>query len=324
MTLEELGKITLKKPVSGRVVKRLLDKGYLPNLLEYEIGDDYYDLLDKWKLTFVGLHTHKYAPMRTAPIDTLTDYFKRHPQCEDFTRLGIERIFSILKANAKKGICQNTLHQYGKDFKSVLNELRYDVELPYNGFCKALTLKKEDSQFVYLTEAEIERLDKYVPQNRAEAYAKRLFMISCYTGCRHSDAMRLNMSHVTNGTLSFVTQKTKTSVSMKMKPALRKYLEQEQEGDYKGKILPALKNMCKAVRISSVVTLYQRGREITKPKWFFVSPHTARRSFATNLHLRGADINTIKYLMGHSDISITQGYICDVRDLNSYAERFFD
>lgn len=323
MTLEELGKITLKKPVSGKVVKKLLDKGYLPDLLEYEIGDDYYDLLDKWKLTFVGLHTYKYAPMRTAPIDSLTEYFKRPPQCEDFTRLGIERIFSIIKSKAKRGICQNTLQQYGRDFKSVLNELRHDVELPFSGFNKALTLKKEDSQFVYLTEEEIERLDKYVPKNRAEAYAKRLFMISCYTGCRHSDALRLNMSHVTNGTLNFVTQKTKTSVSMKMKPALRKYLEQEQD-EYKAPTLQALKNMCKAVRINSIVTLYQRGREMTKPKWYFVSPHTARRSFATNLHLRGADINTIKYLMGHSDISITQGYICDVRDLNSYAERFFD
>ena len=44
--------------------------------------------------------------------------------------------------------------------------LGYDVELLYNGFCKALTLKKEDSQFVYLTEAEIERLDKYVPKTK--------------------------------------------------------------------------------------------------------------------------------------------------------------
>lgn len=323
MTLEELGKICFKKPASAKVVQRHLDSGYIPNLLEYEVGGDYYDILDEWKRTFTGLYTHKYLPARKTGIDILTNSFGRLPECSDFTRLGIERIFDILKRDAKRGMTQNTLYQYGKEFKSVLNELRFDVELPYSGFNKSLTLKKEDSQFVYLTEAEIARLDAYEPTNRAETYAKKLFMISCYTGCRHSDALRLTMSHVSNGVLSFVTQKTKTKVTMRAKPALLKYLRLEMD-EYKGPTLSALKQMCKKVRINTMTTIYQKGREVTKPKWNFVSPHTARRSFATNLHLRGADINTIKSLMGHSDITITQGYICDVRELDYNASRFFD
>lgn len=323
MTLQELGSIVFKKPVSDKVVQKHLDLGYIPNLLDYDVGDNYYDVLDEWKRTFTGLYTHKYLPARRTGIDILTKAFGRLPVCSDFTKLGIERIFDILKRDAKRGMTQNTLYQFGKEFKAVLNELKYDIELPYSGFNKSLTLKREDSQFVYLTEAEIERLDKYEPTNRAERYAKRLFMISCYTGCRHSDAIRLTTSHVKDNTLSFVTQKTKTKVSMRVKPALWKYLEMEHD-DYKAPTLDILKDMCRKVRINSLVTIYRKGQEITKPKWYFVSPHTARRSFATNLHLRGADINTIRYLMGHTSVNITQGYICDVKELDYYANKFFD
>lgn len=323
MNIEELGKIVLKKPASEKVVKKLLDLGYIPDLLDYEVGDDYYDIIEQWKLTFVGAYASKYLPLRTNVITDIADGLGRLPVCDDFTRLGIERILNILEERASRGICKNTLYQYAKEFKAVLNELNYDVELPYRGYNKSLTLKKEDSQFVYLTEQEIERLDAYEPENENEKFVKKLFMISCYTGCRHSDAIRLNMTHVNRGVLSFVTQKTKTNVTMKAKPALIKYLQMNVK-EYKGDCLSILKGMCKKVRINAMTTCYTKGAEYTKPKWFFVSPHTARRSFATNLHLRGADLNTIKHLMGHSDISVTQGYICSVKDLGYLASKFFD
>lgn len=40
-----------------------------------------------------------------------------------------------------------------------------------------------------------------------------------------------------------------------------------------------------------------------------VSPHTFRRAYASNLHDRGADIKTIQYLMGHSNLATTELYI---------------
>lgn len=326
MTLQELGSIVFKKPVSDKVIRKSLEAGYFPDILEYDYDKDYVkvrELVEEWKKTFVGLYTYKFLPSRKTVLDILTEEFGRFPECSDFTRLGIERIFDILQRKARRGVTQNTLHQYGKDFKSVLNELKFDIELPFNGFNKVLTLKKEDSQFVYLTEEEIARLDRYEPKNWVESYTKKLFMISCYTGCRHSDAERLTMSHVSGGQLHFVTQKTKTNVTMKMKPALRKYLELDIP-KYRGETLSILKEMCKKVRICKPVTIYRHGKETTMPKWYFVSPHTARRSFATNLHLRGADINTIRFLMGHADVSMTQGYICAVRKLDYNAERFFD
>jgi len=40
-----------------------------------------------------------------------------------------------------------------------------------------------------------------------------------------------------------------------------------------------------------------------------ISPHTFRRAYASNMHDRGADIKTIQYLMGHSNIATTELYI---------------
>lgn len=51
--------------------------------------------------------------------------------------------------------------------------------------------------------------------------------------------------------------------------------------------------------------------DLTKKEvsWKFISSHTARRSFATNLYLRGGDLYMISKLMGHSSVTMTEGYI---------------
>ena len=46
-----------------------------------------------------------------------------------------------------------------------------------------------------------------------------------------------------------------------------------------------------------------------KEKWELVSSRTARRSFATNLVKKGANIRAVQMLLGHSSVSVTEKYI---------------
>ncbi|UVV52623.1 hypothetical protein NXY15_24270 [Bacteroides thetaiotaomicron] len=48
-----------------------------------------------------------------------------------------------------------------------------------------------------------------------------------------------------------------------------------------------IRNICRKAGITEAVKVFKAGKEVEGEKWEFVSSHTARRSFATNLYLRG-------------------------------------
>lgn len=71
-----------------------------------------------------------------------------------------------------------------------------------------------------------------------------------------------------------------------------------------------IREICRKCNINSKIKLFKAGQEVTGEKWKFVSSHTARRSFATNIYLIGADLYSISRMMGHSSIEMTERYIC--------------
>ena len=72
--------------------------------------------------------------------------------------------------------------------------------------------------------------------------------------------------------------------------------------------------MCKACGIDTAAKVFLAGRDRRGHKYEFVSTHTGRRSFATNLALKGVAIEQIAMMMGHMsgnvpNIAMTQRYI---------------
>ena len=53
----------------------------------------------------------------------------------------------------------------------------------------------------------------------------------------------------------------------------------------------------------------QSKRIKTRPKWSFVTPHTARRSAATNLYLQGVSLKMIADLGGWGDDGTLRVYL---------------
>ena len=85
-----------------------------------------------------------------------------------------------------------------------------------------------------------------------------------------------------------------------------------------------LRNICRNCGINEVITLFRKGEWATKEKWEFVSSHTGRRCFATNLFIRGADPSLIAKYMGHSSPEITiKRYIVGYRQADEKVMQFF-
>lgn len=209
-------------------------------------------------------------------------------------------------------MAQSSARQYAAKFKAVLNLYSEEAELP-GGYMKVLTIKDEKPVPVWLNDDELEKLSAYIPLNDNERTVQSQFLMGAYSGARHSDYCRFTKTNIVNGYISYVSQKTKTHATVPLKPIVAELLEGTH---IKSELsTPAfnsiLRRICRASGIVEPVKVFKAGKEAEGEKWEFVSSHTARRSFASNLYLRGADLYSISKMMGHSSVEMTaKNYIC--------------
>lgn len=229
---------------------------------------------------------------------------------ENITKVRLQRFVDYMGER----LSPNSVNQYATKLKAVLNLYSDEVSLP-RGFAKVLTPRKCASTAVYLTEEELQRLVDYSPRNIREEYVRDVFIICSYGGMRHSDAISLNESNFVGDTLQYVSVKTKIHTVVPLKPIVREYIlkrpQVEIDDTTYNKII---RRICKKCGITDKVKVFKAGGEREGEKWEHVSSHTARRTCATLLYLRGADLYTISKILGHSDVKTTQNYIkADIR-----------
>ena len=226
-------------------------------------------------------------------------------------------------------IAPNSVSQYATKLKAVLNLYSDEVELP-RGYDKVLSPKKEKVQNVFLTEEEIQRIVAYSPRNDREALVQAQFIIGVLTLARHSDFMTFDESNVMGSNLVYVSQKTKIQSTIPTSPTLLKFIGVQKEIIAKEVTVSdkafnaTIRRICAKCNIDEPIKLYHRGEMAVKPKYEFVSSHTARRSGVTNLYLRGLDLLTISKIAGHTDTKTTQCYVCcGMRELPKEAKEYF-
>lgn len=293
------------------------------------IHQGYFEGYDKdpiaWKHTFAGAFVWK-NPTRIKVLDLFKGLLGHTPTWEDITDINLEEFSDELK----KHYTANTLKNRFAEVKAVVNRHRFEVDIPSHRFVDILKAKEEPSQSVFLTEEEVNRIYKFQPRSNVQRYVRRIFLIEAYTGARNCDSVRLSRDNcdMKTDTISYVSQKTKTRVILPVHRNLMELLNDRV--DYSTwhitlvEFNDTLKQICELCGINDKRLLYRRGEEQIGPKWKFVSSHTGRRSFATNLYLRGADPTTIARLMGHSSPEITvKRYIVAFRDLNDSVLDFF-
>ncbi len=284
---------------------------------------DHYDECPRaWKHTFAGAFIWK-NPMRVAYIEHFRHLLGHIPTWDDITDLNLEDYAEIIL----RRYSANSARTNFAEMKAIINRHIYEVDIPSKQFAQILSSKAEPSQSIYLNEDEIERIDKYIPLSPTEEYVKRIFLIEAYTGARNCDSARLTISNcdISSGLITYVSQKTKTQISLPLHSNLLPYLCAPATRKITLSTFNAtLRQICFRCDIDSPTTLYRRGRYESGPKWQFVSSHTGRRSFATNLFLRNAHPSTIARMMGHSSPEITmRRYIIGYIEADKNVMEFF-
>lgn len=153
---------------------------------------------------------------------------------------------------------------------------------------------------------EIQRLAKAECGNDQ---VKRAFLLACNTGLRYSDVNTLRWKHYQEGRIRIVQNKTQKPVIINLNASAQRLLGPPGKADELIFTLPS------HTAISKNLRFWKNRAGIDKTVTF----HVARHSFATNLILYGADINSASSLLGHTSFDHTRKYVRIVESLKQDA-----
>lgn len=232
----------------------------------------------------------------------------------------------LFRDHMKSIVSANSLVTYFAVLKATIAEMAGDGLIQNPRCTSVLRAKTMPSQHCALTEEELTRLDEYTPRSDVESDAKILFMRGAYSGARSCDCAVMGMKNVTDGTLTYVSKKTKTGVTQPLHKRLQKYLlMQPSKAHSRSAINYAIQAMCRKLGMTEPVTLSRGGRMVTKPKWQWITQHCSRRSYVTALVEHHLPIAVVSKLAGHSSTRMTDRYVCtNTLDLPADAMAFFD
>lgn len=240
-------------------------------------------------------------------------------------------ITTLNLAKVREYICDmvsgNSACTYLAIIKAFLSHYKDENIIPCKNPEKELKAKRIPSQNVFLTEEEIDLIEKYEPKNDCERDVKAAFLIECYLGARRCDVLSLSSDNILDGRIVYVSKKTHVECSVPIHKKLMKYLRHKQIKKRDRAVANrTIQRICRNVGIVEEVQIFYHGKLQKKPKCYFVGSHTARRSFCSNLAQRGVDIYTIAALAGHNqNITMTQRYIIpDTETLSAEAMSFFN
>lgn len=229
----------------------------------------------------------------------------------------------LLKAMEVNQLSKNTQGVVISAIKSVMRE---GAKLKYHNNMAFLDFKRpsEDSDAIYLTEDELERLWKVELTDEIQKKTRDLFLLGVYTASRISDCSRFSNENIVDNMLRFTQHKTGQSVIMPLSSKVKLLLDRnggEAPHISLGRYNIEIKNVCKAAGICQIVevTRTKGTTPVTRrlPKYNFVGSHTARRTGATLLYLSGVPMKSCMYITGHQSEANFMKYIRFTKEENA-------
>lgn len=211
----------------------------------------------------------------------------------------------------------NAVWAMQKVFTTVLHEIarKYKIKVfdPGKELNPRDRVQAETADKIYLNMDQIEQIMKTDPDEERLENVKFIFMILLFTGCRESDVYKIKpeLSHIANGEkfsyVRYFAQKTETEILVPILKPLQKMFD-KNKGNPPRKISQQRFNqwvkelIMKCKMKADVTTTYTNSQgtkqSVTKKLYEFVTSHTGRRSFITNL-INFIPLPTLTKITGH-------------------------
>lgn len=311
-------KIILKAESEGELISAVKMK----SILQREGTTSPYYV--NWALDYIKCYNDNYQTKRVFRYSvSMVEAYSPKVVWKDLTLTWYQGFRSFLE---KKGLAKNTVGAILNRNRIIMNAAFRTGENKYSEF-KKFTRPMELVYKVYLTEEEIEAIHK-VPLEKIYIDARDLLILGCCTGMRVGNYMNIDPDIQIDrkkGFIQAVVNKNGPRVMIPIHWMVDEILARRggklpqplSEQNFNKKV----KDIAAAAGIKDqVVWSITRGgiREtVTSLKCDLVSSHTPRRSFATNLYLRGEPVRTIMDITGHSTVAQFMQYIKITREESS-------
>jgi integrase len=196
-------------------------------------------------------------------------------------------------------------------FRQCWNMAKRDGLVPGESPSKAVKIPKFDNKrYRYLTHAEADGLLVEIQSRSRQLY--EITMISLHCGCRASEIFRLRWSDVDmeKGTFNLRDTKNKKTRIAYMTEDIKQIFAEKKTGG-RNDLVYTDRNGKKIVKISNAferaVIKLKLNEGITDRRQKIVF-HSCRHTFASWHVEAGTDLYTLKELMGHSTMAITERY----------------
>ncbi|GAB3662219.1 site-specific integrase [Echinicola sediminis] len=219
------------------------------------------------------------------------------------------------------------INSVGKHIMVIKTFLNYATEHGYNNnmYFKSSKFKAHNVTgfSIYLNEDELKKMyEKDLSKIPHLERVRDLFMVGAWTGLRFSDFTTIKPENIQDGFLHIKTQKTGEKVIIPIHPTVKAIMA-KYDGKYPNSLPPPISNqkmneyikdVAKEIDCFKVIVEAEHikgGLKVidNKPKWEFISTHTARRSFATNVYKSGFPAISLMKITGHRTESAFLKYI---------------
>ena len=168
-------------------------------------------------------------------------------------------------------------------------------------------LKSSSKIVIPFSEDEIMQVFENFNDSKISDRDKLIIEIFYSTGLRREELINIKIQNIflKEGLIKILGKRSKERL-IPILPSLSKNLKNFISNNNNSKYLFETKKL-KKISVSTVYRLINKYFRLVSSK-VKVSPHVLRHTFATHMLNNGADINTIKEILGHSSLSSTQIY----------------